>query len=161
MSKFLIEEAVGSAGSKTRLPEEIRQEWRERVAASDGRATLTDEEIRWLQAEYNWLPPRHPDRLDAKIQNVAAAAYVRGISPNQMRSDALTVLNPAQPQKDPDELLKEFHGNMQDPRAIDHNCPFCDTTMRWELFLTHLRPCIEKYAHMFVHTYALGGIEEG
>lgn len=155
--EFLIEEAIGSAGSNTRLPEELRQEWRERVTASDGLATLTDEEIKWLQAEYNWLPPKHPDRLDARIQNVAAKAYVNGGIPNL--AEAFTVLNPAQPQKDPDELLKEFKGNMRDPRAIDHNCPFCDKTMRWELFLAHLRPCIEKYAHMHVHSYAVGGLE--
>jgi len=156
--KFLIAEAIGSAGSKTRLPQEVRQEWRDRAAASDGRATLTDAEVRWLQAEYNWLPPKHPDRLDARIQNMAAAAYVRGGVPNL--TEAFTVLDPAQPLKDPDELLKDLHGNMKDPSAIDHNCPFCDTTMRWELFLAHLRPCMEKYAHMHVHSYSLGGLDK-
>lgn len=156
--KFLVEEAIGSTGSKTRLPEEVRQEWRERSVASDGRATLTDEELRWLKAEYNWLPPKHPDRIDVGIEARCAMAYMSGGRPGmQLNSIAGVLFNPDQPQKSADDLLRDLGGQMTDPRKVDHNCPFCQKTMRWELFLAHIRPCMTKWGSLYRHTYAVAG----
>lgn len=66
------------------------------------------------------------------------------------------IFDPERPGVDPDQLLSEIKrqgGGMVDPRALNHNCPFCQKTMSWDLFKAHLSPnapgggCLTRWFH--------------
>lgn len=54
--------------------------------------------------------------------------------------------DPEKPREDPNDLLNRVHGGqMLDPRAMNHNCPFCNKTMAWDLFVAHAEACFRKW----------------
>ena len=56
------------------------------------------------------------------------------------------LFDPDKPHEDPNDLLNRVHhGQMLDPRAMNHNCPFCNRTMAWDLFVAHAEGCFRKW----------------
>lgn len=71
-----------------------------------------------------------PIRKDVTVKSVTAEAVFTMASPSML-------FNPDEPHVGPNELLAQL-GSMRDPRNVDHNCPFCFRSMRWELFKEHM-----------------------
>lgn len=61
---------------------------------------------------------------------------------------AHTLLDPARPEVEPNELLRQRQGAMLDPDSVSHNCPYCLDTMAWDLFVAHWASCLKRWAHM-------------
>lgn len=58
----------------------------------------------------------------------------------------LALFDPERPREDPNDLLRRVHhGQMLDPRSMNHNCPFCNKTMAWDLFVAHAEPCFRRW----------------
>lgn len=56
------------------------------------------------------------------------------------------LMDPEKPKEDPNDLLNRVHhGQMLDPRSMNHNCPFCSKTMAWDLFVAHAEYCFKKW----------------
>lgn len=56
------------------------------------------------------------------------------------------LMDPEKPKEDPNDLLNRVHhGQMLDPRSMNHNCPFCSKTMAWDLFVSHAEYCFKKW----------------
>jgi len=56
------------------------------------------------------------------------------------------LMDPDKPKEDPNDLLNRVHkGKMLDPRAMNHNCPFCNKTMAWDLFVAHAEDCFKRW----------------
>lgn len=56
------------------------------------------------------------------------------------------LMDPDQPKEDPNDLLNRVHhGQMLDPSAMNHNCPFCNKTMAWDLFTAHAEDCFKRW----------------
>ena len=76
---------------------------------------------------------------------VIHAAVARASFPRFDRAN-IFLMDPDKPKEDPNEMLaRTFKGKMLDPRAVNHNCPFCGKTMNWELFTTHAEACFRKW----------------
>lgn len=78
------------------------------------------------------------------------SALIKGVSAkaNFPRFDRanLFLFDPDQPREDPNDLLNRAHGGkMMDPASMNHNCPFCNRTMAWDLFLVHAESCFRKW----------------
>lgn len=74
---------------------------------------------------------------DVTIHAPTAVAYFRN-------AGRAMLFDPERPTVDPDQLLKEL-GGMTDPRLVNHNCPVCHRTMRWELFTAHAEACMRRW----------------
>lgn len=64
------------------------------------------------------------------------------------RRENFFLLDPDKPLADPNVLLKEQGGRLDDPRTINHNCPICNRTLAYDLFVAHLkgpRGCYAKW----------------
>ena len=79
----------------------------------------------------------HPKR-DAVIHAVTADAFTRApvFDPRN-----IFLFDPDEPHKSAEEIHREMGGTMIDPRTINHNCPFCNRTMAWDLFRVHMEDC--------------------
>lgn len=78
---------------------------------------------------------------NARIDAATAAASF----PRFERSNVF-LYDPDKPKEDPNDLLNRVHhGQMLDPRAMNHNCPFCNKTMAWDLFVAHAEDCYRKW----------------
>lgn len=83
------------------------------------------------------MNPVRSTRIDAAA---AEATFPKFNRPNVFLYD------PEKPKEDPNDLLNRVHhGQMLDPRAMNHNCPFCNKTMAWDLFVAHMEACFGKW----------------
>lgn len=72
----------------------------------------------------------------------AEATFLKAIKSKQN----IFLFDPDKPKEDPNDLLNRVHkGKMLDPRDINHNCPFCNRTMAWDLFLAHGEDCFKRW----------------
>ena len=80
-------------------------------------------------------------KLSTRIDAVSADASF----PRFNRQNVF-LFDPDKPREDPNDLLNRVHdGKMMDPAAMNHNCPFCNRTMAWDLFLAHGEVCFRKW----------------
>lgn len=80
-------------------------------------------------------------RKSAHIQ----AATARAVFPAFNRQN-IFLMDPEKPREDPNDLLNRVHhGRMMDPREMNHNCPFCNRTMAWDLFVAHGEDCFKRW----------------
>lgn len=93
--------------------------------------------------------PRRSTRVDA--------ASARATFPQFERSNVF-LFDPEQPHEDPNDLLNRVHGGkMMDPRAMNHNCPFCNRTMAWDLFVAHAEACFRRWRKVVYRTQRIVG----
>lgn len=95
------------------------------------------------------LPRGHPDNHRATIGGGVAtridAGTAKAAFPKFDRSNVF-LFDPDEPKEDPNDLLNRVHGGrMLDPRAMNHNCPFCGKTMAWDLFVAHAEACFRTW----------------
>lgn len=76
------------------------------------------------------MDTRYPVRSATVKAPTALAAF---------QSGNFLLLDPDHPKGDPNELLRQQGGRLNDPRTMNHNCPVCHRTMTWELFKAHFR----------------------
>ena len=55
------------------------------------------------------------------------------------------LMDPEQPKVDANQLLNQRGGRMLNPQDMNHNCPFCNRTMAWDLFMAHAEYCFKKW----------------
>lgn len=97
---------------------------------------------------YCQLPP-HDGSVDHKV-SVGKSAYIHAESavanfPKFNRQNVF-LMDPDQPKEDPNDLLNRVHGGkMMDPKAMNHNCPFCNKTMAWDIFVAHAEYCFRRW----------------
>src|SRR5688500_3615539 len=73
------------------------------------------------------------------------AAVARATFPKFDRQNVF-LYDPDKPREDPNDLLNRVHhGRMLDPRSMNHNCPFCNKTMAWDLFVAHGEDCFKRW----------------
>lgn len=73
------------------------------------------------------------------------AATAQAKFPRFERSNVF-LMDPDKPKEDPNDLLNRVHhGKMLDPKEMNHNCPFCNKTMAWDLFVAHAEACFKKW----------------
>lgn len=77
------------------------------------------------------------ERRDVQVHSETAVAYFSASARNML-------YDPERPAVDADQLMREL-GGMLDPRLVNHNCPVCHKTMRWELFVAHAEPCMRRW----------------
>lgn len=76
-------------------------------------------------------------RIDAPVAKATFPAFERS---------NIFLYDPEKPKEDPNDLLSRVHGGkMLDPRAVNHNCPFCNKTMAWDLFVAHGEDCFKRW----------------
>lgn len=77
-------------------------------------------------------------RKDVTVRSVPARAImaVRAAFAEETQE---ILFDPADPMRDPNELFAQL-GTMRDldPRSIEHNCPMCNRTLQFDLFVAHL-----------------------
>jgi hypothetical protein len=91
----------------------------------------------------------HKVTVDDKINPVRSArveaATAVATFPKFDRSN-MFLYDPERPKEDPNDLLNRVHGGqMLDPHAMNHNCPFCSKTMAWDLFVAHAEACFRRW----------------
>ena len=63
------------------------------------------------------------------------------------------LFDPDKPREDPNDLLNRVHkGKMLDPASMNHNCPFCNRTMAWDLFTAHAEDCFRRWRKVVYRT---------
>ena len=87
------------------------------------------------------MPDQDEMRRDATIHAPAALAFTRA---PVYDSRNVFLFDPDEPHKSAEQVHKEMGGKMTDPYAVNHNCPFCNRTMAWDLFRTHMEDCYTR-----------------
>lgn len=91
----------------------------------------------------------HQVQVDSQgnpVKSVQVNASVAKSFVNSFNRQNIFLFDPDQPKEDPNELLNRVHhGKMLDPREMNHNCPFCNKTMAWDLFLAHAEDCFKRW----------------
>lgn len=79
----------------------------------------------------------------ALIRAPMAVAFQR--APVEYRSDNHVLFDPEKPRKSAEDIAREMGGRLTDPYAVNHNCPFCNRTLAWDLFRAHMQPCMRRW----------------
>lgn len=96
------------------------------------------------------------ERRDVTIHGETAAAF-------WTTRQRATLFDPERPDEDPNDLANRL-GGVVDPNQVNHNCGMCHKTMRWPLFVAHMKDCMRRNFHTMdpLHRrYAGATIEHG
>ena len=86
-----------------------------------------------------------PVQLDPLTGHVRRSTTIRtGTHQPAFRPENFMLLDPDQPKKDANQLAAEL-GGLTNPNEVQHNCPGCNKSYEWEIFVAHALPCYRKW----------------
>ena len=82
--------------------------------------------------------------LEFPKQSVVVQANPAGATQPVFTPDNFMLFDPDQPHKSAETLAREL-GGVTSPTEVEHNCPGCNKSFEWKVFMAHALPCYEKW----------------